>query len=170
MLAAISSLVIAGVGTAAVRADINNPGQVRIDDSKVIINIGAGKDGKDGADGAPGKDGVNGTNGVDGQNGRDGVNGTNGVDGQNGRDGVNGTNGVDGKDGMNATATVLINSTNGQQTQCTVSPPSTVNCVELPVVVPPIVCEPPAVLNATTNECETPIVIPPIDNNTNSTG
>ena len=171
-LAAIASLVIAGVGTAAVRADINNPGQVRIDDSKVVINIGAGKDGAQGPKGDTGDTGPEGPPGPAGPAGVDGK---------------------DGKDGMNATATVLINSTNGQQTQCTVSPPSTVNCVEVggnttipPVtceppavlnttsntcetpIIPPVVCEPPAVLNATTNQCETPIVPP--DNNTNSTG
>ena len=38
---------------------------------------------------------------------------------------------------------------------------------------PPVVCEPPAVLNATSNQCETPIIVPPVDNGTgggNETG
>ena len=166
---------IATTSLTTVYADINNPKKVSIEDSDVVINIGAGKDGEDGEDGAQGPPGEQGPEGPAGPQGEQGVpgipgvNGTNGVDGQDGRDGTNGTSGVDGqdgKDGMNATATVFLNSTNGQQVVCTVSPPQTVSCVEVNATSP--IPEPiPPVDNQTGNDT-TPIPEPepPVDNQT----
>jgi hypothetical protein len=167
-----------------------------------------GTDGKDGTDGVNGIDGVNGlngtngsdglnglngTNGVDGQNGKDGVNGTNGSDGapgingtngQNGRDGINGTNGVDGVngvDGKDASATIFINTTQGQQILCSVGPNATIGCQEVvadngTVVIPPITndtgtggntTEPVVCAENETNVNGTCVAnLPPIDDNT----
>jgi len=167
LLGAIASLLVAGVSVASVSADINNPrGQVGPfkDTKTVVVNIKGGKDGKDGKDGVDGKDGLNGRDGTNGRNGTDGVaglnglnglngtngrdgvdgkNGSNGTDGAPGRDGRNGTDGTNGVDGRDATATILLNVSNGQQIICSVGAGANdIGCVDVSengtVVIPPI--------------------------------
>lgn len=89
-----------------------------------------GDQGPAGADGAAGQQGEQGVPGVAGVNGSDGAQGPQGVPGVDGAAGPQGEQGIQGPPGMNATATVVINATNGQLFNCLVHD-GTVDCTEV---------------------------------------
>jgi len=207
MLAAIASMIYGTAAIAGVRADINTRSAFIQTDKNVQLKV----IGVPGPQGEKGDTGGKGADGAPGQNGKDGKDGTT-LDNEtlanvnalsanfatfqqilqayqngslNGKDGVDGTNG---KDGTNGTVTFICFDANNHTMVCPFTeipngnttgpivcePPqvlnTTSNTCETPII-PPVTCEPPAVLNSTTNQCETPIVIPPVDNNTgNNTG
>jgi hypothetical protein len=153
MLAAIAAIGISGIATSTYA---DNDKRVRIDLNIKVQNM---KGDKGDASTVPGPQGQP---GADSQ-----VPGPIGATGPKGDSGnvtvyvcqVGTSNCVSENVGPNSTLTIFVNATGS------VVPGNTTVPVE-----PPVICEPPAVLNATTNQCETPIVVePPINETGNVT-